>query len=392
MRYSVLPVDAAVSRYSGQVDALGRTYKVSLKRRRPPGGGEPVVDLSSFRCDAELKSLMEAHRVMDLLRARLAQAHDVDAFMTELLDVLGRIGAAAPAPKPPPPEYYARLLSELDWGVLVSVDDTLTRLQLRAADAAGREHILAVTLPPDYPAGPPACAVDLPRPLELGWAPGRSSLADAIAQFRAALAPYVPLWDALDDLDAHTWVLEPERPTRAHVHRRVAVAPHCSVMLRLDPLAPRAVPEIRFLGAESVIGPLRQNLNRGLAAWDHTSLPRRNLQRALGVEFPSPATTRREEYSADCGICYAHRLPSARGDGGNAAGSCSGSGGDKANGSEDVGAAPDLFCDNACCRRPYHPQCLLEWLQGLPTSRVSFDTVFGRCPYCSSPISVATIR
>lgn len=55
---------------------------------------------------------------------------------------------------------------------------------------------------------------------------------------------------------------------------------------------------------------------------------------------------------------------------------------------EEEGAIPDRVCDNVKCRRPYHPKCLFVWLQGLPTSRVSFDTIFGQCPYCSDPISV----
>jgi peptidoglycan/LPS O-acetylase OafA/YrhL len=37
-----------------------------------------------------------------------------------------------------------------------------------------------------------------------------SSLADVLQQFRAALQPFLPLWEVLDDLDSHTWVLEPE--------------------------------------------------------------------------------------------------------------------------------------------------------------------------------------
>lgn len=42
----------------------------------------------------------------------------------------------------------------------------------------------------------------------------------------------------LDDLDEHTWILEPEKASRSTTHRRVAVVPHCSVMLKMDPRAP----------------------------------------------------------------------------------------------------------------------------------------------------------
>lgn len=34
-------------------------------------------------------------------------------------------------------------------------------------------------------------------------------------------------------------------------------------------------------------------------------------------------------------------------------------------------------------RRLLNYFCLLQWLRGLPTSRQSFNIVFGECPYCS---------
>lgn len=35
---------------------------------------------------------------------------------------------------------------------------------------------------------------------------------------------------------------------------------------------------------------------------------RANLEATLGLKLPSPATTTKEDYSADCGICYSYRL------------------------------------------------------------------------------------
>ena len=38
-----------------------------------------------------------------------------------------------------------------------------------------------------------------------------------------ALSKYQDLWDMLDEIDAQTWVLEPENPTRNITLRRIAV-------------------------------------------------------------------------------------------------------------------------------------------------------------------------
>lgn len=49
---------------------------------------------------------------------------------------------------------------------------------------------------------------------------------------------------------------------------------------------------------------------------------------------------------------------------------------------------PDFVCSNGKCCRSFHRRCLLEWLQALPSTRVSFDTVFGMCPYCSTSLAI----
>ena len=95
-----------------------------------------------------------------------------------------------------------------------------------------------------------------------------------------------------------------------------------------------------------------------------------------------------QEFSVECGICYAYRLG--------------------------VGAVlPEIVCENSHCGQPFHHPCLLEvrillfspcwcanipwevlllllqWLRGLPTSRMSFNTIFGECPYCNQVSHIA---
>ncbi|EPQ19159.1 E3 ubiquitin-protein ligase FANCL, partial [Myotis brandtii] len=68
-----------------------------------------------------------------------------------------------------------------------------------------------------------------------------------------------------------------------------------------------------------------------------------------------------QDFSMDCGICYAYQLD---------------------------GAIPDQVCDYSQCGQPFHQICLYEWLRGLQTSRQSFNILFGECPYCSKPITL----
>jgi len=62
----------------------------------------------------------------------------------------------------------------------------------------------------------------------------------------------------------------------------------------------------------------------------------------------------------ECGICYSFRLENN---------------------------VPDKVCDNPKCAKPFHRQCLSEWLRAIPSSRTSFDTIFGECPYCTNQIT-----
>ena len=91
------------------------------------------------------------------------------------------------------------------------------------------------------------------------------------------------------------------------------------------------------------------------------------------------------------------------GAGGNFVGDGGGQGGAGGNGNTaqgggggaDAGAQPSaaagaLLPDTSCesCGQHFHAQCIGEWLQALPSSRRSFNVIFGNCPYCTAPISV----
>jgi hypothetical protein len=138
-----------------------------------------------------------------------------------------------------------------------------------------------VVLPARYPVEPPACTADLPEQLTLQWRPGLG-IRDVLSQFRSALGKYQvktpmmnhqrlvvdrsfflvlarhmarlvcplqELWECLDDLDAHAWVLDGEGMARGSTQRRIALGGHASVTIDLAPTAPRLPPACQFLGA-----------------------------------------------------------------------------------------------------------------------------------------------
>ncbi|GFR40438.1 hypothetical protein Agub_g964, partial [Astrephomene gubernaculifera] len=99
-----------------------------------------------------------------------------------------------------------------------------------------------------------------------------------------------------------------------------------------------------------------------------------------------------EPLQAECPICMMHLLPLPDDDWGedggeeDAAGQ-SGDVGAMAAGGGCSGLIPDVVCPTPQCALAFHSPCLAEGLRSLPDTRVSFSRLFGRCPFCSNPIT-----
>jgi len=53
-----------------------------------------------------------------------------------------------------------------------------------------------------------------------------------------------------------------------------------------------------------------------------------------------------------------------------------------------AGETPAVSCPAAACSRPFHASCISDWLQGNPSTRRCYQTLFGSCPFCNSALSV----
>ncbi|GIL56409.1 hypothetical protein Vafri_11774 [Volvox africanus] len=220
----------------------------------------------------------------------------------------------------------------------------------------------------------------------------------------------------------------------------------------VDPQGPPPAGGVVFLGPPDCVAHLREGFFGRLHLWDRDSDPVDNLELLLGQPLPAPQGGRRpcggrnatftttgdgdgddifdvqgdgkrqeeeeEPLMAECPICMMYLLP--LGDNGDesegAAGYGDGSlmdgfddgGGEagcamqavrsrRAAGVNDAGCAgggggaglvPDVACPTPACGLAFHTPCLAEWLRSLPDTRVSFNKLFGRCPFCSNPITV----
>ncbi|XP_035027874.2 E3 ubiquitin-protein ligase FANCL isoform X1 [Hippoglossus stenolepis] len=355
----LLPLNSDRTIYDGFITVQERDFRLRIVL--PP---DHELKRAKLHCSWQLKHLL--HGYEPIVKQRLQQSADLVSFLLELKTVL-EVGLKSrpECSSIPPPQYYSQLISEMEtlgWNKLLFIDTEFRTLRLKAQDSSGRQHILTIKLKSKHPAEGPECSADLPLPLAITWTP-QTTLEQLHNQFLLVLESLTEFWDVLDEIDDNTWILEPEKPSRSDTMRRIAIGNNVSIKVEVDPRHPKMLPECCLLGAEHVempaqtmVTPLRNKLNSNMHLWNPDSSVLRNLRDVLEIEFPSPATHEKSDFSTECGICYSYRLEAA---------------------------IPDQVCNDPRCGQPFHQACLYEWLRALPSSRQSFSTVFGECPYCS---------
>jgi hypothetical protein len=207
--------------YHGFITVHGRAYRMRVcSSRKDAASNEGRVALEM---QPELYQLLGTEERM--LRQRLNQCEDVASFLWEIKEIIDRVSmdsSMIEAPGAEAMEGIVREIEDIGWDHVVNLDESFKNIELAINDASNREHVLALHVPASYPAHAPACRSQLPLPFAPTWRYG-GCLSDITAQFSTALGQFQDLWDILDDLDAHTHVLEPEKPSRDICMRRYLI-------------------------------------------------------------------------------------------------------------------------------------------------------------------------
>jgi E3 ubiquitin-protein ligase FANCL len=329
-------------------------------------------------------------------------------------------------------------------GEFTLLSDDLSSLEYTTCDESGREHALVIRIPPGYPQSPPQVASASGLPVEFtphkftsrrrklknyeeeeeevrgsrSYVAKKSSdgddgvvrVRDVVCCFEALVLDLQPFWEATDALDSRAWVLEPERPDRSCTHRRVLLNHHhVSMLVEFSPLEmgdehqgfSTPFKQVSFLGASEHVERLEEqvrnhNINQSGDDLDLSlSLSPacgggkkkkkkkmvdvvEHLEGMLGMKLPSRTseTTMEETTGMMCGICYSYKITR----------NSTPSNDDDDDAKNSTIQVPEIACENKNCGYLFHKECLLEWLQSDQSSRQTFNTMFGSCPYCSDPI------
>lgn len=353
------------------------------------GAGGRITESAAVELDEEARQVLDGMEAA--VNSRLKECAGIDDFFMELRNLLSRSPPDSAQRSHRGPEFFRMMFqdivslreNQLAQPGCFTLSDDLSVVMLRYNDTDGRQHALSLTLPPAFPtASPIVTSIDLPQPFKLKWIPSMSCLTDAYTQFRRTVDSFKRLWQELDDLDRHAWVIEPSAPTRSCIFRRIVLEKHVSVSVKLDPKAPGALPDLAFMGSDKGMEPLLARVQANRWKWNPECSVLTNLAEILEMQIPKQGSingTDAASMGIECGICYNFRRPRGADDHTAAP---------RMDVNINEGDVPDICCDNAFCGKPFHRQCLLEWLASDPSTRTSFGTMFGACPYCSAPVAV----
>ena len=295
-------------------------------------------------------------------------------------------------------------LNVLGWEKVIDISDDFQKIKLQLIDLKGRKHSFEIEVSGNYPKDPPRVYADLPHPITLPSMLGENfnrlgerrdvNLSTIFKIVDNLVMRYQSYFDEILDLDTHTFVIEPVTSTFAVSYRRIALSKTCSMMIEIDPSAPRKMCPMQFLGPVDTTVHHRVSIAQNAHAWSSEHSIRKNLETVLGISLPKRRSAfivggtgegDDDDYSVECGICYTYSISvSADADFMEMA-----SGGGDASSRALI---PDQICSNSKCSKMFHHSCLLDWLQSLPSSRCSFGKIFGTCPYCNEPMTVQTLR
>lgn len=382
-----IPMNPECSHYSGYLSINKRDYYIEVDFHK---GG-----LANFSDD--FRNLIVGYE--NKIKQRLKQCSSAIAMLRELQYITERIPYETL--EFPVNAHYKKLIQEIDcvgWEKVSNISQDLSFMTCFLFDSKGRRHEITVHF--DGSKGIHKCYADLPMQLDIRKIQGKS-LADVLKIFQSDLEKYDAFWSVMEDFDKETFVMEPQHPKFCDIRRRIVLgnstssnnnsssstATHSSLILELDPLNPFGIPtEFTFFGSDLMTQPLKERLHRDLSSWNLNEFPRNNLERILQTKFlKNPSVNRKEttssneyrkkegtnrneeglnndpigELNEECGICYSYELDNI---------------------------FPDKICDT--CSKHFHSGCLIEWLKVLPSTRQSFYTLFGQCPFCSESISV----
>ncbi|KAJ2483900.1 hypothetical protein IWW56_000046 [Coemansia sp. RSA 2131] len=240
---------------------------------------------------------------------------------------------------------------KVGWDRVESFDKKTQIMALKLKDASGRDHSVYVDL---------ASNVFSSNVEEHSVSMEGTKLTRYLETLEQRCEQLAECWDLLDDVDSTLCVLQPQHPKRHELWRRIAVTDLATALIDVSP--DRSYPKIIVYGPRSISDTFNAKAKAARTKWSTSKSARQNIETILQCTLPNTSFDQKD-IKLECGVCFAFT-------------------------SEHETA--DQICANDVCAQPFHRKCLVQWLASKEDTRQSFATLFGKCPYCSGNITVAS--
>uniref|UniRef100_A0A1B6EBK9 RING-type domain-containing protein n=1 Tax=Clastoptera arizonana TaxID=38151 RepID=A0A1B6EBK9_9HEMI len=261
---------------------------------------------------------------------------------------------------------FQQVLSELEEIGVENIHECngdLSIIKFLVIDDREEEHFLGLSLLEEYPQIPPKIIdLDLPE-IVVSQINQATTVKDMFMNFQSIISTLQSFWNTYDMLYQRTWIIDPEKPAKKNTYCRIVINDNISILVTLNPLDLTTCPDIKFLGSDSSVLPLRTTVEENLKeyGWDEELSLYSNLLVILGLDsFPQKQqheiVTGALLQPGECCICFMLRLE------------------------DDL--LPAKLCNNSKCSSYFHISCLSEWFQAIPTNEPSFNLISGDCPCC----------
>ncbi|KYM75574.1 E3 ubiquitin-protein ligase FANCL [Atta colombica] len=173
-------------------------------------------------------------------------------------------------------------------------------------------------------------------------------------------------WEQLKEIDENCWVIDPPKPNKSHMHRRIHLSQSISITITIDPVAPTVVPTIQFSGSDNEVKRQMEDVSNNIHNWNPDYNILDNLRMLLNMyTFPEQQDNLDDSQGVisnrECGICFSE--------------------------TSETDELPNKICNNYKCMKYFHSVCLSKWLQTNATNQVVFSHIYGNCPHCKEDIS-----
>eukprot|EP01038_Epipyxis_sp_PR26KG_P005536 gene5536-7654_t len=288
-------------------------------------------------------------------------------------------------------------LNELGWKYIEDLNDDLSVIVLNFQDLDQCHHLVKLyfnkNIGKEEVLKTDIYSLSVTIEADLAWSiiPNRS---DGVINFHEGLLKKIKLefdngvfkyrqyLQVVRDLHKECYVIQPDSLKYSYLFRRIMLDDTNAIEFKLDPIHPNQISKVQFY-ANGVISKERGiKMYNNLHLWVSANSIKDNLESVLQLKLPLPI-----QHSSsiviqncfdceekECGICYStsyHPIDLN----------------ENIQKSEKIDQTTIITCVNVKCNRIYHSLCLLDWLKAVPTNKISFGHVYGKCLYCQEGIA-----